>query len=460
MNYKPNGKSQLRGHFSGNLPLAIPKTGLPQCVRFQNGFIRNFLIGSLAVLILIAHATRIGAAPTFPVSHEFFGMTFYPGLVPPDFVGAVGTLGKMPNTRWVYVQPKSRTEFNWEGVDKQLADMRKLGLSHFIYSIDNPPGWAVANHAAGTGRINSITREWESYLQPDDMNDYTNFIHALLTRYPQINILAPFCEPQNEPIPVKTAIAMNRALIDYVHANFPGVKVGTPTLKPRDSDQQNISPGVWDFEYWKQGGPKDFDVLMWHGYPGIKVVMPSANTVERVASRREHMQALINYFGLQSKLVVDDESCWGTDGTASNNHTDAVAFVAQDLLMHFSFGDEIFVWYFDGPGNWGTLAHGQAVNPSGISWLQVKSWMLGSTLMPPGIGLNGVVRSGVWTRPGAYGAISVWTTDGSSLAFNVPIHNPPYRQYRDTAGNVMPITAGKVTISGRPIWIETVVDGK
>lgn len=360
-------------------------------------------------------------------------------------------------TRWVYIQPKSRTEFDWTGIDAQLAAMQKLGLKHFIYFISNAPGWAVASHAPGTGKVNTITHEWESFLPPDDMKDHTNFVHALLTRYPQIDLIYNFCEPQNEPIPVKTAIAMDRALIDYVHANFPGVQVGSPTIQPRGNLQQTLSPGYWYFDYWKQGGPKDFDVLLWHGYPGLKVVTPSANTVEVVAARRGYMQALINYFELQSKPVIDEESSWEFDTVAKDNKTDTVAFISQDLLMHWSFGDEQFVWYGGAGLDCGTLATAPdwELNPAGVAYNETQSWMLGATLTEPGLRLDGVVRSGTWTRPGGYSAISVWTSDGSTQVFKVPTNSPAYVQYRDTAGNVTPITGETVAISGRPIWIQT-----
>lgn len=386
-------------------------------------------------------------------------MTFYPGKASSNFVGTVGILGKAPGTGWPYIQPKSRTEFNWAPIDEQLADMKKLGMTNFIYLIGSVPGWAVANHAAGTGSVNKYMGQWVSVLPPDDMADYTNFVHALLTRYPQIKMVYNWCEPQNNPIPVATAIPMDRALIDYVHAHFPGVLVGSPTIQPRAAAAM-LSPGYWYYDYWTKGGPKDFDVLLWHGYPGLtapKPPLPSGNTVEVVAERRANTDEFLKHFGLQSKPVWDEESSWEMDSVATRNKTDTVAFVSQDLLMHWSFGDEMFVWYGGAGLACGTLATrtGGALNPAGVSWNETHSWMLGATLTAPGIGLDGVVRSGTWTRPGGYSAISVWTGDGSTSVFKVPTNTPAYLQYRDTTGNTTPITGTTVPISGRPIWIET-----
>ncbi len=427
------------------------------CCQLRKAVTGALFLSSLTLLTLLPTSALVGAAPTTPVPPEFFEMTFYPGKVPADFVGTVGALGKTPMTSWPYVQPKSRTEFDWSGIDHQVADMKTLGLKHFVYFVGYVPGWAVANHAPKTGSVHPITKQWTSLLPPDDMTDFTNFLHEFLTRYPQVELIYTYCEPQNAPVPVTSAIAMDRALIDYVHKNFPGVRVGSPTVQPRGTDEQSLRPGYWYFDYWNQGGPKDFDVLLWHGYPGLKVVTPSANTVEVVAQRRDHLQALINNFGLQAKPVVDEESSWEFDKVAQNNKTDTVAFVSQDLLMHWSFGDQQFCWYGGAGLACGTLGSGPGgpLNSAGVSWNMTRSWMLGSTLTGQGIGLDGVVRSGVWTRPGGYRAISAWTADGSSTVFTVPTNNPPYVQYRDTAGSVTPLTNGQVTLSGRPIWIET-----
>ncbi len=416
--------------------------------------------------LLAATAALAGAGPTIPVPADFAGVSTYPGQVPPALAGKVGVLGKTPGTSWPYIEKTSSTP-NWAPLDQQLADMQALGLTHFVYLIGLTPGWAVANHAAGTGSVNSATGQWNSWLPPDSMASYTNFVQALLTRYPQIELVYNYCEPQDQPIPYATAIAMDTELIDYVHTNFPGVLVGSPTIQPRDTDAQNIAVGDWYFDYWNQGGPEDFDVLLWHGYPGLSKVTPSANTPERVASRRGHMQALINHFGFPQP-VWDEESSWGSTANATTNATDTVAFVSQDLLLHWNFGDARFVWYGAEGLGFGTLASGGVLNATGVAWSATQSWMLGSTLSAAGIQISGAVydadgsgqaiagtRSGVWTRPGGYSAISVWTVDGSASTFAVPANSPPYAQYRDTAGNVTPITGGSVPITGRPVWIET-----
>lgn len=400
--------------------------------------------------IFVSFVFLAGAAQGYsPVPPEFAGLTFYPNSVPAGFNGKIGTMGKMPGTRWAYIQPTSRTAFNWGPIDTQVANMTQLGVSNFVYAIENPPGWAVANHSAGTGRINAITGQWESYLAPDNMADYTNFITALLTRYPQINVLVPFVEPANLPMSISGAIAMNTALINHVHTNFPGVKVGSPTVQVSAFP---YASGNWYYDYWAQGGPTDFDILMYHGYPGMA---SGTNNVETVITRRALMTTFFNNLGFGSKPTWDEESSFGADATVAGIGTDTVAFVSQDLLMHASFGDSCFVWYGAQSLGWGTLSSGGVLNAAGNSWLNTLDWMLGSTLTAP-IGLNGVVRSGVWMLPDGYNkAISVWTTDGSTPMFTVPLNYPPYTQYRDTAGNVTPITGGQVPIGRRPIWIET-----
>lgn len=432
----------------------------------------NWSTWRLTLLTLVAITALAGAQPTVAVPANFAGMSFLSGEVPNNFVGTVGTLGKEPATSWPYIESTSSTP-NWAPLDKVVQDMRTLGLTHFIYFVGATPGWAVANHSS-EGETNQYTKQWISWLPPDNMTNYTNFIQALLTRYPQIELVYNYCEPQDEPIPYAGAVAMDTELISYVHANFPGVLVGSPTIQPRDTDAQNLAAGYWYYDYWNgtatsSPGPKNFDVILWHGYPGFEVVTPSANTPERVASRRGHMNALLSHFSL-TQPVWDEESSWGGDSVATNNSTDTVAFASQDLLLHWNSGDSRFVWYGGEGFGYGTLASAPSgtLNAAGVGWNYAQSWMLGSTLTSPGITLTGAtynsdgsdqavtgIRSGVWTRPGGYRAISAWTVDGSTPVFTVPANTPPYVQYRDTSGNVTPIIGGQVMLSGRPIWIET-----
>jgi len=384
----------------------------------------------------------------------------------------VGYYGKTPQTSWPYVQPTSPNAnglnctplctYNWHDLDT-IANVARAQSVKMMYTMGGSPGWAVANHAAGTGSVNSITGQWVSSLPPDDLGSLDTFMAALHARYSDvINLIECWNEPQasvSNGVTIANVVLYCNHMHDWLRANWPTVLISTPSIEPRDDCLQ---AGYFYYDYFAAGGTTDVDVVTWHAYAGFST---GGDTPSVIYSRFQlTISCLLTPWGLQNKQRWDSEGGWNLD-TSRPELAGQSAFVSQDMLIHWQLGAKVQIWYGYIIAGWGTLINNStlALLQPGVAYQQTRLWMAGAATPNP-CAISGTVWTCEFIRsyPLGYSGLAVFDTSGPSV-YTVPAHSPPYTQYRDTAGGVTSTTTGAMitlpdsatAVGTLPIIIET-----
>jgi len=179
-----------------------------------------------------------------------------------------------------------------------------------------------------------------------------------------------------------------------------------------------------------------------------------------IVTKGTQMREVFDQNGLAGKPMLQTEGSWGNQSVTDPDSQ--VAWVARYNLLQAGLRSTMnlqlaawFTWASPSFG-WGDIAD-SSLNPTaaGTAYSQVYNWVVGSRIDTP----CSAASDGTWTcnltRPGGYRAQAVWNTQGSPQF----IPGAGYKQYRDLAGNTVPIAPGAaVTIGAKPILVEFIPD--
>lgn len=380
--------------------------------------------------------------PSGVIPESFFGMHLIDNNDWPTV--SFGSLGKATGVTWPAIEP-SKGVYNWSLLDAWVNAGSSHGvLSGFFYSNDGVPPWAAAD--TSTCHSGSYAEYCTSTVS--DMQDWVNFVTALVTRYKgRIQIYELWNEPQT------SFTGTYAELVALTQQEY-------DTIKSLDSSATILSPSMVAYgfpylsAYFAAGGTKSIDAIAIHSYPN-----PTNDTAETItASLTTGIRSVMNEYGLLAKPIWDTEGSWGdANAGATTNSTLRSAYVARSYLLHWSMGITRFYWYaWDSPV-WGTLwSSSQGPSQAATAYEQVYDWMNGATMTAP-CSLSGAtsayhaVITCNLTRSDGFQARAVWNTDGSST-YTAPTE---FTQYRDLAGVTYSVPSNhEVPIGLEPILLE------
>ena len=196
-------------------------------------------------------------------------------------------------------------------------------------------------------------------------------------------------------------------------------------------------------------GRNAVDVLNFHLYVSS---LPAEDVVTQVAL----MKSVLNSADLAAPLW-SGEGGWLADTALSDPDLQA-AFVARYYLLGWSAGLSSMTWYeFENP-LYGTLCAPQAnctLNPPGIAYQQVYSWMVGNVLSS--CSATGTVYTCPIAKPDGTQMLAIWDTSQScsnGVCSTVELAvNPKYVQYRDLLGNVTAIPNSTIPVGAKPVLL-------
>ena len=428
-------------------------------------------------VILPSHAW--GQANT-PVPATFFTMSAVEQDYPKVLFGTLGHQG----FAWVTME-RTKGKFDFQAFDNYMAAAQAHGLVDSATNTANfamtlaagTPGWAVADQQTcntGTAGVTVCT------APPDNIQDWKDFLTALTQHYNgQTQPHIKYYELWNEfNIPLwwtgtdAQMLALAQAAYPIIHQDPYSVLL-TPSVAGAIGPVQADSGVVWMTRYLQAGGSKYADAGAFHGYTGGGLVdgsypMPEQDSTAgckggtvcfgSIITRSAQMRAVFDQNGLAGKPMYQTEGSWG-----NMNITDLdtqIAWLARWNLLQAGLRSSLDLqmadWFTWGGGTtfgWGDLEDA-SLQPTaaGLAYNQVFNWVVGATISQPCSG----AANGTWTctlaRPNGYIAQAAWNTQGS--ASYTP--GPGYAQYRDLAGNTMPIAAGaSIPIGAKPVLVET-----
>ncbi|GAA0368654.1 hypothetical protein GCM10009530_18290 [Microbispora corallina] len=161
-----------------------------------------------------------------PVDPRMFGVTINSntGDMPAFQVGAVRFWDS--GTQWAEVEPR-RGEYSWTTLDRLVAGAGRAGLPA-MYVFGAPPSWAAPT--APLGPYDDMARA----AAPDDLDDWDDFVRAVVTRYRgrieayELWVLAN--DPRFYNGRVETLVEMARRASGVIRATDPRALVVCPGM--------------------------------------------------------------------------------------------------------------------------------------------------------------------------------------------------------------------------------------
>jgi hypothetical protein len=155
--------------------------------------------------------------------------------------------------------------------------------------------------------------------------------------------------------------------------------------------------------------------------------------------------------------MFDTEGSWGQNNIADPDQQ--TAWLARWYLLQVSTGVSAAYWFAWGDSDsgdipsqqWGLITNTDGTpSGAGIVYGQVYNWLVGASVSSQCAKSSDDTWTCGFTRAGGYQAQAIWNHTTSKS------YQPAsqYKQYRDLAGNIVPIT-GTVIIGSKPVLLET-----
>ncbi|MGO9261650.1 MAG: hypothetical protein ACLQU1_35900 [Bryobacteraceae bacterium] len=428
--------------------------------------------------------TACGWAQTgSPVPPTFFAMSALPVTDFPKV--SIGALAH-PGFAWETIE-QSRGVFNFQAFDTYVAGAVAHGLVdpatntvNMSITLGLTPSWAVADQSTCSSPNNLV----QCTAPPDNIQDWKDFLTALIQHYngvikPHIRYYELWNE-FNDTIwwsgTHAQMVALAQAAYPIIHQD-PVSALLTPSVAGPVGTVKSNSAVNWMTAYLQAGGSKYADGGAFHGYLAqnsatnaealvVPFPMPEQDSTSgctafvecfgSVVTKATQMRAVFDQNGLAGKPMYQTEGSWG-NGNITDPDTQVAWLARWNLLwagMRSTVNLPMAAWFSWGPSEtWGTIETpaGQPT-AAAAAYTQIYNWVVGATIGQPCASASNGTWSCTLTRPGGYGALAVWNTQGS-ISYTPAA---TYVEYRDLAGNTTAIAKGAaVTIGAEPILLES-----
>ena len=402
------------------------------------------LIGSAIFAISRPHTFAARQVhPPMPVAipSSYFGMTLhnYNTTTPWPTVPIASLRTWDTAANWSDINPAPKV-YLWSNLDA-LIDLAQRHRVDLVFTLGRTPRWASASPDAqapnGPGQC----------APPAKIEYWDEFLRAVTSH---VGGKIKFWETWNEPQSpdskfycgdVSSLVELQQRAFEIIKTMDPGAMVLTP------SPVGGYGP-AWMARFLAGGGGKYADIMNFHGY-----LAPGADAELIVGTIAKFKQIFAEH-GQANKPVWDTEAGWGENEWLSDPDLQA-AFLAKFYLLHWSHGVERFYWYAYDNNKWGTLwDSANGLREAGVAYREVHQWLQGATMTEPC-----TVDKAVWTcklvRENGYRAIVLWSSAKTPTILSRTSVPNEFRQYRDLEGNLQTIPTDGLSISNKPILVET-----
>lgn len=409
---------------------------------------------------MVAALMVVSLAAQGQIQQSFFAMGVSSTLDPPKVT--YGTLSH-PSLVWTTVESGGAGVFDWTNMDPfiEIAPKDANGVAQIVLSLGWTPGWAVADHTHNC--FNSNNLGVVCTVPPDNMQDWTDFITALVQHYNGTHGAAhvqyyELWNEANDPLFWTGGIP---ALVQMAQLAYPIIHT--------DPYSQMTTPSViWSngvsflTSYLKGGGAAYADGLTFHGYPsatGSKsqtpIPMPESplSTNAPIQDMVVAYRAVADQNGLQGKPIGSTEGGWGVLGVIDPDMQEAWIAHYEILQAGLAASNNMAFqdWYLWGHSNSG-LIQTTAGEPTsaGLAYDLVLTWLMGQNPQPC------TASGNIWSCPIGSNLV-VWDTsqtcsDGvcTTSQYTAPAG---YTQYVDLTDTTHQIN-GQIALGVKPIMLE------
>ena len=388
----------------------------------------------------------------------------------------VGTLGKTEGTEWNDVEPSNGT-FDWAPLDQTISEARSAGVTNFIYTLWSTPKWASSepNQSCILTALEGVTG---CAAPPTNINDWDNFVRALVTRY---RGEIQYYELWNEANLAETysgTVTEMVTMAEHAYADIKSIDPQAMVLTPSVSRVGILpySPGCiqsecWLAEYLQAGGGDYADGVAFHPYAcfpteaacgQLGIACPEgeiqACAGTPLTTEINGIRSIVANYGLSGKPLVATEGGFPSDINSENLTGTAdqqTAYVSRWFILQASENVSIAVWFSEFPFQSGLAGFGTAGAEAEINqgYEQTYKWIVGATFAGPC-----TLSGGLWTcsitSSAGFPELLVWADTNSS---SVP-YAPPgqFTHFQDLSGVSHEVQPGSsITLNEKPILLET-----
>jgi polysaccharide biosynthesis protein PslG len=450
-----------------------------------------------------------------PVANTFFGMNIHslsPGVPWPSTIALTGIsdtvhIGGLrlwdDGTGWADINTAPDV-FNFSHMDSWLAEAQ-ANNADVLYDLARTPTWASSQPTDST--CSYVSDGGPGQCDPPyDLNGdgsgadavWIDWVTAVVSRYKgQIKYYEIWNEwnianfwNSNLGATAAQLVRMTqdaRCVIEgppaaaacNPNSSFPGgtgldpnARILNPAAVGAQSDLNAVEKNTNNFLNAQAGGmgPASFiDIVGFHCYVSTKTVgdYPVPEDVLTVIS---DLDGILPAFGLQNEPVFCTEGGWGEANLEGFTDPDLQAgFLARYYLLQNPQGVSRIYWYawdststyFDALWSAETGVANGVPSKAATAYAEVYKWITGATPSGP-CSANGTVWTCAYTRSGGYQALAVWDgntgsgcyTAGAPTCSTFTIQSK-YTVYRDLSGNEPAVPGSTISLTAKPILLET-----
>jgi hypothetical protein len=316
-------------------------------------------------------ATGVDAATDTGLPRSFFSMTWATRAAPPTV--PVGGLRLWDTTAvWPKLNPQSGT-YAFGELDAWL-DAAEAAHVDVIFTFGRTPQWASLR------MDEPCTYGSGCAAPPSDVDADDAILKSFATALVDHAVgRIKYYEIWNEPDLPGTwsgtypqLVAMGKDITAIVHARDPAALVIGPSPSTGNQFGIHFLP-----MYYAAGGAPYQDIVGMHGYlydNGVFATVPE-NIVDTITQLRTLMAAN----NVAAPIFFTEGSWGGAPNNAAMTADAKVAYLARDYLLMWMHGIDRFYWYGWDTSTFGTLFTGGTIQPDGVAYGILESWLIGST---------------------------------------------------------------------------------
>jgi polysaccharide biosynthesis protein PslG len=384
-----------------------------------------------------------------------------------------GTLGHPVPLAWETIEPTCGTyDFSLFDGFATIAPKDSSGTALMVMTLGRTPPWATSQQttciSSQAGNATGCT------AAPDNIEDWTNFITALIEHYngttaPHIK----YYEIWNEADQPKYWAGTAAQLEQLAAAAYPILKQDPNSFVIGPSVTGNVhasgmsDPTVWLATYLSAGGSSFMDAASFHGFvyslnqvpyplPTTDCLATDSDCGGAITAQVSAYRAVLNNAGMTSTPLFNTEG--GFEGATIDPDTGAAwlaQYYALQAGMYSSAQIELVSWF-----TWGAVSGQLEIDTNvltevGSAYNQVSNWLVGNTLSSP-CSNAGSIWTCTLTGANGYQAEIIWDALQTCVpACTTSPQTVPstFLNYQDLAGASTPINGLPVQVGLKPILL-------
>jgi hypothetical protein len=349
---------------------------------------------------------------------------------------------------WPDLEP-SRDKWDLKNLDLYLSLAEQYHVEVMLPLVRTPQ-WASAR-----------PDEKSSYAlgnaaEPKDMADWQNYVRTIATRYKgRIHEY----EIWNEPNLKEFYTGSIQQMVEMARIAYTTLKEIDPTIlvcSPSATNQYGVQ---WLEQYLKAGGAKYADVIGYHFY-----VNPAPP--EEIVPMIDEVEAVMQRDGAAGKPLWDTETGWAiqnADGSVRPapgkgfnsivlSPERASAYLTRAYILSWASGVSRLYWYaWDDWITGLTEKDGRTLKSPAHAYAELENWLIGAHMTSCSSDSVGTWICEI-TRDGGYHGWILWNPN-QTFDYDVPAAWSA-RIVHDLAGQLEPLSDGKVQIGPTPVLLE------